>query len=1806
MKSNKKRGVLLVISLIILSLVILNTYSAPQDIVGCCIKPNSPYSCEIVTEETCCEDDQNCIGPYFRSGAECSELDECQIQGCCYPCCENYNYSDYIGNDVCSDNRWEGIQEIEPFCPNPNRYWTEGSCADVSACDTACCQCVTDTGNLDNTTAEITTQEECDYECIEQEGYSGAYWNESITSLDECEEIDITVDEDEDDDDFVQDEFEKGNLTGFITDTTGDPISDADITLMSFSYGLIEAAATTDTDGSYFIEDIWQGNYIMIASHPNYFSNQTNITINETNLEPTADLTLQYKPTGTITGTVENDQRQRLDNALVFLDNVLVTVTNSQGEYTIITDPGDYKIYARAPYHTSSLTRNITVQENMEISEDFTLTSVDIGCLSGRRVSSLTASHIKGRAGIELTWPEPNCNNLIGFYLFRNSSLIRYFDSPKTFYEDYDVEWEKTYQYSIKAVYETGEIINSTPTNSSPINTGDGECEGKHIAESFTEFCDSHLRKTCNNQNQVILLENCSDLGDKFFCAGPDEDSETVCKNQGNCYVETQDATPFGLYYDQDTCIADENYCYYDYSQTIVDSCFNCSQSLTCFDYNSEAACTNDNCIAANNSNCAWVPDSEIAFSEMGKGLCYQEDYNGTDKCWMCSLENNVFENQDCTQDICSKLGDCYSDETNQNCGQCSNCEALSTSIQCIGEDEQAFDISQDYQFTPSEDMCNLGKCKWNSSAQTCFKDGDDNNIIDCDDTDIVCREDFTPPETKLPQKTIILKNDSSLTFTSETGETLYYCIDSEETCSPQDTEYFSGSTVTLSADDLRNDFKYRNGEYHIRFYSVDQHNNQEEIKSRKVYADVISPEITVTYQTTEKPGQGVSDVNFNIQLTEEAVCTDRLFHLEGSSIFETSLLSEQEGTGWDILYSDVQDGPYKYEVECFDFAGNRKTFILDKIVLDASGYIKIESPQLFSTTLETDIMFNVTTPDKANCVLLKGERIEDQFYTDSNQLSHYIEQENIPPNYQYLDYKVKCTDVEKETTYTKWFTFTIDQQAPNTSINILTDEIEDITKVESNWELWFNNPVDITFSCNEQLPDSFGCEKTRYCISDTSCNPRSDDVFPGQPRPVTETSHICYYSKDLGNNQEDTKCGIIHIGEALGITLIDPPYNVSNIPVFDVEIETARPTVQCRFWGINPRGLPFESQGSTEFHFNPMENPPTRDHILNDFPGAQTQPYDMYIKCKDPAGFVNEDQPAHFKLIYDPIPPNIISLRTDPATVTYGNRVLIIAETDDKTVCRYHPTSTDYNEMRDFELDWEDGNPKFSNTSVQEIIIPSLTEPTRFFYNIICKNRAGDNSQPRTISYLVNYKKSGYIKSTSPSGSIKNTTVILRAETSKPAFCTYKDLNNIQHDFSTEDTINHFSESINTTAERVYTYPITCEFSAFPRTRTITGQIQFTIDRTAPEITRINDGDYSCGNEIYPTFEADDLSGISYYNYSVYEFDSNNLTLDWQTTSSSNPAISINNLELGEKYYLKVFAVDNPGNIGTEKISDGFIADDDNSTACTRDQNPPEITIEKEITYQGVKVTIVCEDETGCKDRFYSTPLNETDCNATEIYSDHVYITETRFFCWKVSDVAGNTAAGSEKIIVEDSDQDTVPDSIDQCLDTPPGELVDETGCGTSERFIDRDQDNVPDNIDNCLDTPIEEADLVDEFGCAPSERDADEDGIIDDEDKCPGTPFEEAVDTEGCSDSQKDSDDDGMDDAYEKRHNLDPFDPSDAQQDEDDDSLTNLEEYNYFQETGREISPRNKDTDEDNYSDTEEIADGYNPVDPSSKPEG
>ncbi|MGF7139217.1 OmpA family protein [Roseimarinus sediminis] len=90
-----------------------------------------------------------------------------------------------------------------------------------------------------------------------------------------------------------------------------------------------------------------------------------------------------------------------------------------------------------------------------------------------------------------------------------------------------------------------------------------------------------------------------------------------------------------------------------------------------------------------------------------------------------------------------------------------------------------------------------------------------------------------------------------------------------------------------------------------------------------------------------------------------------------------------------------------------------------------------------------------------------------------------------------------------------------------------------------------------------------------------------------------------------------------------------------------------------------------------------------------------------------------------------------------------------------------------------------------------------------------------------------------------------------------------------------------------------------------------------------------------------------------------------------------------------------------------------------------------------------------------------------------------------------------------------EDDDNDGVPNSEDECPDTPPGVKVDEKGCP-----LDTDNDGIPDFQDDCPDEPG----LPEYNGCP----DTDGDGIIDKEDDCPELPG--IPEYNGCPDSDGD----------------------------------------------------------------------------------
>jgi hypothetical protein len=103
------------------------------------------------------------------------------------------------------------------------------------------------------------------------------------------------------------------------------------------------------------------------------------------------------------------------------------------------------------------------------------------------------------------------------------------------------------------------------------------------------------------------------------------------------------------------------------------------------------------------------------------------------------------------------------------------------------------------------------------------------------------------------------------------------------------------------------------------------------------------------------------------------------------------------------------------------------------------------------------------------------------------------------------------------------------------------------------------------------------------------------------------------------------------------------------------------------------------------------------------------------------------------------------------------------------------------------------------------------------------------------------------------------------------------------------------------------------------------------------------------------------------------------------------------------------------------------------------------------------------------------------------------------------------------------DDDNDGIPDTDDQCPNTPIGATVDSDGCPSAD--LDSDGDGVMDDEDLCPNTP--QGTTVESDGCEEAQvvEDADSDGVEDGADLCPDTPTGEITNSVGCSDSQLDA---------------------------------------------------------------------------------
>ncbi len=1236
-----------------------------------------------------------------------------------------------------------------------------------------------------------------------------------------------------------------------------------------------------------------------------------------------------------------------------------------------------------------------------------------------------------------------------------------------------------------------------------------------------------------------------------------------------------------------------ESFCYYDYTETsIVDACYSCEEVVDCFDYISQESCQLNNCLGigcswidSSNSTLDYGIEDTDSFldfgylfpttEQTGHGYCVEDNYGELeltgydDYCSLCGPDADLFENTFCTADVCSNLGRCFADEELTVCDACgdvassdANCYTYTSALECSGGNDISITSGE---VSGSEDSCTWSACAWQESSSTsedegsvgegvngyCYKDGDANRIDDCSEFSsgeyTSCVKDVYPPTTSIVTESFQVVSTAypNVTFSGVDSDNpmgqVGYCMMSSDASDCDDFEYVDYDGLENSEEllvDLVNSSFLTSSEidgesYILRYFSLDKYYNQESVREAIVFVDNHLPEFTVEWESTTDAD--LSELLVYLSDMNEAMSCEFILdetYPAGDS-FDSSSDREEDK---EATFSDLDGIIYNLTVNCYDDYGNLGAYD-EEIVFDLEQDITLIYPEYNGAVAETSIEFAITTAVSASCELYdveSGLKLADFASTDIENKEHQTEEVS---GFYEGDYagttKVVCVESLDGGILEDYFYFSVDFTAPETQIILSEGErVEEPTGYD--WEEYFIEEVQIDFECIED--DGFACASTYYCLGDECEYAEAEGyVEYTASSTITESTQICYYSIDEGGSVAYPDCGEILI-EGFGIILVTPTqfyyedevWGVSNSATFDWDIMTKIDTNVCAFdfnSGFDMASSPVYKQ---------ISESDTKDnyYTYSDFPGDVLEAFDesgsvkkLYVQCED---YLGEVGPAQLmNLEYDPSAPVIESNYADPDSMSEGVETYLFVSTDDKTLCKFSDDSdlegsSEYDTMEysfpGFEL--EDGTQELFLDHDTAFGFSFAGAAKDYLLNVQCMNGAGDLSETEEIAFNVDYSVSGYIASISPDGYISETDITLEIVTSKNAECSYDETV-----METTGGTSH-SQYLGVFEEGEYQYLIVCSIEGSDRE----AEANFIIDLTAPTITEIDDGSYSCSLDTTPalTVVTDDQEISSYY-YELYQGESvvvedsssdsgdNETDSDTSTDSSSDstssgagtlitsgtmPAVDgsqITGLTLIENttYYFEVSATDAAGNAGSGATSDGFIAIAGDSEICVTDETAPTITVTTTDSCTGVSAELDCEDTVGCATVLYDSAASSSDCEAIEdYYGASIDFESSGWVCYYAEDVNGNNISSSQKITFSDSDGDEIADSCDLCSSTTAGSAVDSEGCGYGEvpdadQTDDQDNDGLPDTWEI----------LYDQTSCPYSyvSSDSDSDGTLD-----------------------------------------------------------------------------------------------------------
>lgn len=855
---------------------------------------------------------------------------------------------------------------------------------------------------------------------------------------------------------------------------------------------------------------------------------------------------------GRIKGYIKSEIGDPIFTAKIQVGNY-ISYSDSSGYYQLDIPSGTYDmVVSKSMYEPAKVSVDVFSDKITE--KDIVLKERDTSCDGKIRAPKLVLKNIQGKPDINITW-EQQCRDLVSRFIIRRGDLpIAFMDPFDNYYLDKNLEWETDYEYTVEVVTDE----HGTNKSKEKINTGDKLCEGVSGSICLSKNLDDSYPRTkmayCDDTNNVEITHVC-EAGE--ICVGP-VDGNVWCTGTDECAdFGTDYDNVFGLYsdriYDGESCTEDSSgnpkYCYYDASSTSVDKCMMCRQTDTCYEYHSQSACLEDNCFHSS-EGCKW---KWTYYREFGKGICYEENYTGTDKCSLCSPDSPIFENTECTPDVCDLLGNCFSSAGYTSCEGCKSqmsCSEYSDKASCIGAGSQEFSIpgecGSSENLVYSADSCGLGRCKWDDLNEICYKDGNDDDIIDCG-SDTSCLIDNTPPFSSVVSKPDFISQSKGTIEFDTNGVELYYCV-AEGSCCPEAIAV--GNSVTLPNDDFP--LKDINSNMYINFYAIDANDNVEQIRKELIYVDTVPPNLSVNYAVMNaSSSETLSDLYINLTVSEKAVCHANL--TKGAEIIKPIAMKNRmlnASSPNTVSYLRIGDGSYFFVAMCEDDRGNRDSVVvpisIDRVHKIYGEKVNGEFMPDMGLTLGTDNIilefrnsdndfcrYRQTYPANTSWNYMNPESFKGQGKEQSDgsylyDINFALGRQSGTYGYEaqcWNDSTFKSPAVLTDKTN---FMFTVDVAAPETQI--LIEEGSAGVYLPFNDSYYYQNPR-VKFECQDPdlgPPEEFGCDKTYYCISNVDCVPsESYDknplyIFSGMN---SSTYHLCYRSVDKGGISENIKC---------------------------------------------------------------------------------------------------------------------------------------------------------------------------------------------------------------------------------------------------------------------------------------------------------------------------------------------------------------------------------------------------------------------------------------------------------------------------------------------------------------------------------------------------------------------------------------------------------------------------------------------------------------------------------------------------------